>query len=342
MTAFYNSWKNVPSTTYIESFAMFEVFTSPLHGDGIRANENIKEDIIIFKEKPLHFLQSIPNKLDVLTCSSCLRFLGTIDIQVDYLTKRLARQDLQMLISTGNIDSSINIIPCKYGCGEFYCSNSCCNSHWESYHKLLCTGQISESEAISNPLILFKQHAIRSNEIFLLCADVFAKACITIENGLNKGQSIDEAVNDAVVPYSSYVRKLWWDAAVASSGTNPKVLAKTLKNLVKESWALLSETLSLHERGLAHILSAETLSRTIGMFEQNNVGIRLLSPLGNVIQNLNESDLTVIERFINVTKIIIDQLEGNITFLTIIACASILVKSEACIIIIRVWKKEWS
>ena len=42
-------------------------------------------------------------------------------------------------------------------------------------HNLLCVGLIPESEAHSHPLVGFKVHAVRTNEIFLLVADLIAK-----------------------------------------------------------------------------------------------------------------------------------------------------------------------
>jgi hypothetical protein len=40
---------------------------------------------------------------------------------------------------------------------------------------LLCVGPISEAEAPHHPLVGFKAHAVRTNEIFLLVADLVAQ-----------------------------------------------------------------------------------------------------------------------------------------------------------------------
>ena len=56
--------------------------------------------------------------------------------------------------------------------------------------------------------------------------------------------------------------------------------------MVHESWSYLNTALMLEARGLSEYLSEEYLSRTIGMFEQNNVGVRLRSPLAEKVDAL--------------------------------------------------------
>lgn len=52
----------------------------------------------------------------------------------------------------------------------------------------------------------------------------------------------------------------------------------------------LSQALDLDRRGIEQYLSSELFSRTIGMFEQNNVGIRMRNPISDKIENLTEFD----------------------------------------------------
>eukprot|EP01033_Poteriospumella_lacustris_P000506 gene506-339_t len=102
-----------------------------------------------------------------------------------------------------------------------------------------------------------------------------------------------ELTKAALSSYDSYVHNLWWDVATLSmkKGSKQKVkLEKSLKGLVKEAASLLRDTLKLKERGLHHILNEELISRTIGMFEQNNIGVRLTNPITTFISNLPEDD----------------------------------------------------
>lgn len=142
---------------------------------------------------------------------------------------------------------------------------SCSQRHWIRGHKLLCTGAISDDEAGNSPLFCFKIHACATNEIFLLVADVFASICCEIEKMKETLILDDPAVTDALRPYNTFVRNLWWEVAVLGYTTNdgepPEKLDQTLRQLVAESWEMLSKALDLDGRGLLKILSAEYMAR---------------------------------------------------------------------------------
>ena len=167
---------------------------------------------------------------------------------------------------------------------------------------MLCTGDIPEDEADSHTLIRFKVHAIATNEIFLLAADIFANLCIASE-------SSEEAMRANIDVYNNYVRKRWEDCVTASSSQELIELKRTLARLVKESWALLNSALSLEQRGLDRILNEEFLSRTIGMFEQNNVGIRLKNPVLEYVEGLTieSEDLSYV---LDMIKEIVNAIDG--------------------------------
>jgi hypothetical protein len=297
----------------IETCCKFETFLSPLHGNGVRisdSNAPIMKDFILLKERPLQAMQTLTNKHDVLVCSDCLKALGSIDFQVQYLTKKVTRVDV---INRSYDCNDSYIVPCNYGCGECYCCHDCKTNHWLKSHQLLCTGRVPEEEGGSSPLIAFKTFAVETNEIFLLCGEIFASICLSIESNVQNGMPLSGAIDLGLLPYEGYVRNLWWDAAVAPAGTNPKTLVKSLKELVSDAWSLLCETLKLRDRGLDKVLSLEYLSRTIGMFEQNNVGIRVQTPLSRSIQGLDHSDEDAIKYFESVTRSVIDQINCKLT-----------------------------
>lgn len=105
-------------------------------------------------------------------------------------------------------------------------------------------------------MIQFKQHAVRTNEIFLLVADLFAKFCAF----LDRTGDISVAISSILGPFETFQRNLWWDVAVAPPHEQEH-LRHTLHQLVTESWELLNRTLGLEERGVSAILSAEYLAR---------------------------------------------------------------------------------
>ncbi|GJN26364.1 hypothetical protein PR202_gb14290 [Eleusine coracana subsp. coracana] len=63
-----------------------------------------------------------------------------------------------------------SVVACPGGCeGELYCSQSCADSDWDSYHSLLCTGSRTEPSRRS-ALQKFVEHANGTNDIFLVAA----------------------------------------------------------------------------------------------------------------------------------------------------------------------------
>mmetsp|Transcript_16855 Transcript_16855/g.25350 ORF Transcript_16855/g.25350 Transcript_16855/m.25350 type:complete len:468 (-) Transcript_16855:7-1410(-) len=271
---------------------------SPLHGNGICATKPIFAGDMIFCELPSLFLQTIPNKQDVLVCSNCARFVGSYGTQLSLLTREAQRQ--QYLYDSQNFEGDAtlsSIIPCFHQCGEVYCSDKCRNIHYHNGHSLCCTGQISEEDAAEHSLIQFKQHAVETNEIFLLVGDLFARVCARSDAA--EGELKCEAVRSVLEPYECFVRHAWWEVALVNNGNCTAAeqdnLRRTLYRLVQESWGMLNRALCLEERGLAGLLSAEYMARTIGMFEQNNVGVRLSNPLVEYIECLDKESPAVKE-----------------------------------------------
>ena len=279
-----------PSLSPAIAYSSFpvEIFPSDHHGEGVRSKTYIPPLSLIFAEKPFGKMQTLSNKHDCLCCSACLRFLGSPILQLQVLSKQLSRQQLVTQFKhREHYESSLSksgysysdIISCCQDCGEFYCSIDCRDNHWNNCHQLLCTGGIPDIEAESHALIQFKIHAIATNEIFLLVADIFANLCLEYERDEDRMKNILKIL-------SQYVRNRWEDCAVAPLQDQGE-LKETLARLVKESWTLLNSALKLNERKLDEALNEDFLSRTIGMFEQNNVGIRLKNPVVEYLESLS-------------------------------------------------------
>jgi hypothetical protein len=116
---------------------------------------------------------------------------------------------------------------------------------------------LCQEEAEFHPLILFKQHAVQTNEIFLLVADLFARFCSSLDRS---GGDLSAALSTVLAPYETFQRNLWWDVAVGPAYEQEK-LQHTLRQLVSEAWELLNRAFRLEERGIAGILSAEYIAR---------------------------------------------------------------------------------
>lgn len=168
---------------------------------------------------------------------------------------------------------------------------------------------------------------MQTNEIFLLVGEVMAqiasaffKCASSAHNGQDKMSSNGArvAITAAIAPFTDFVQEPWWDIVdrvdedapapreeccgendspvafntVKSSSAAHVPLADTLRSLCEDSSALLRKafalTLGSLPAPLEQALSAERFGRVVGMFEQNNVGVRAPSPIPEVVRELLE------------------------------------------------------
>jgi hypothetical protein len=124
----------------------------------------------------------------------------------------------------------------------------------------------------------------------------------------------------ARAPYADFVQEPWWNVAVARRKADADKLSATLHSLCTESAAFLAAALT-HDTSsssnnissssidsaaaaaqqqaqyVAQLCTADTFGRIVGMFEQNNVGVRRASPLGNVFSAaVGQSDSPLVQR----------------------------------------------
>jgi hypothetical protein len=246
----------------------YSLFQSSLHGCGVQAVCEIQAGDTVLLEAPLHFLQTLPNRRSVIVCTACLMPLGSLATQLGVLQGSVSRENIIEECGSGNFpaladeDDFAEMIPCITGCGEMYCSDKCREHHWSHKgHKLLCTGLIPEKEAEAHPLMQFKLHAMTTNEIFLMVADVFASHVLHMDTLVATGLTPTMAFEVASRPLSGYCRELWWDAAITPPGQKQSIFKKTLKLLVRDSYELLSQVVGLEKRGYASFLTEEYMAR---------------------------------------------------------------------------------
>uniref|UniRef100_A0A0E0KVK7 SET domain-containing protein n=1 Tax=Oryza punctata TaxID=4537 RepID=A0A0E0KVK7_ORYPU len=106
-----------------------------------------------------------------------------------------------------------------HGCEEErYCSQSCADSDWETYHSLLCTGSKTEPSRRS-ALQKFVEHANGSNDIFLVAAKAitftllrYKKLKMQSEFQKNTDESNFSLLMEAWKPLSMGFKKRWWDS----------------------------------------------------------------------------------------------------------------------------------
>lgn len=237
------------------------ITSSSLHGYGVYAATSFRTCEEVYKEYPWQFLQTLPNKQNVLACGCCAKFLGSVGLQLRYLQKAISRNDI-MLGILGEYSEFMRlseIYPCVACCGELYCSEICREKHWSQRgHRLLCTGHIPDENAMDHPLVKFKMFCVESNEIFLMVADIIAQI---ISYGENMGTLNQEKAVLGCSQYDSYVRNIWWEAIKVPKGQIPSKFRKTLQELVKKAWIHFNTVFKLQERGLNDIFSEEWVAR---------------------------------------------------------------------------------
>ena len=191
--------------TSSSSIVLFDRKDDEERGRQLVATQPIPKGRLIFCERPLVALQSLGNP--VWVCHGCHAFVGgphaaltilatqslpTTIIPKTSIATAEDEQDNDEDEDEHDDQSSWKVVPCRHECGQVYCSTECEADFWEARHRFLCTGQIAsvssgedEDEASQvqsqeqpqqqqqqqHPLIQFKQHAITTNEIFLLVAE---------------------------------------------------------------------------------------------------------------------------------------------------------------------------
>lgn len=293
----------------LPSQAGYAAFRSELHGVGVKALKTFDAGEVVFQEQPDCLMQSIPNRQLTVVCGCCSKFLSSLELQTAILEHTANRSQF---VGAAEAARSVDIVNCQHNCGELYCSEKCREEHWShKAHCLLCTGSIPDEEAGSSPLYAFKMFAVETNEIFLLVAEFLGKLCMKTDKLVKEsGISKEEALKITTQPFETYVRSHWWEAAVTPQGEDPEEFKKTLKMLVNDCWELLEDVLQITEKGYDSVINADYISRTIGMYEQNNVGVRLRSPLATLVETLQPGDSRT-AGLLSSTRNIVAKMEGR-------------------------------
>ncbi|KAF3656548.1 Histone-lysine N-methyltransferase ATXR2 [Capsicum annuum] len=148
------------------------------------------------------------------------------------------------------------IVSCPGGCKEnYYCSKSCAEADWESFHSLLCTGEGSKSLS-TNALQKFIEHANDTNDIFLLAAKVISFTILRhkkLKEGRHEGkgkQVISESIDFSLLgqawkPVSMGYKRRWWDCIALPDdvdGSDEASFRMQIKELALTLWAVRMET----------------------------------------------------------------------------------------------------
>ncbi|XP_051126295.1 histone-lysine N-methyltransferase ATXR2 isoform X2 [Andrographis paniculata] len=291
-----------------------------------------------------------------MVCSYCFQFIGSVELQIG---RKLYLQDLGVSAVDGcgssdeagcsvssekvglpqdAIQSLMNgglklpysdnfslpaVVPCAGACEEaYYCSKSCAEADWDSFHSLLCTGQQS-SVSNTKALMKFTKHANETNDIFILAAKVISftilryrklKASHLEQKGKHKSSNCCNSYNfplllEAWKPVSMGFKKRWWDCIALPEDVescDEVDFRMQIKDLAFESLQLLKE--AIYDEECAPLFSLDIYGHIIGMFELNNLDLVVASPIEDYFLYIDDLPCSQKKEAEKITKPFLDAL----------------------------------
>ncbi|KAG2569014.1 histone-lysine N-methyltransferase ATXR2-like isoform X2 [Panicum virgatum] len=306
------------------------------HGKGVCANRDFAEEDLVLKDQMLVGAQHSLNKIDCVVCSYCFLFIGSIEFQIGrrlYLhsigastgsTSERHCHGSDFGSSSGSTNGNSNAVPqgvimslmdgdtslpftdqfclpsivaCPGGCeGELYCSQSCADSDWNSYHSLLCTGSKTEPSRRS-ALQKFVEHANGTNDIFLVAAKAITFTLLRYKKLKRQPASHESNFSllmEAWKPLSMGFKKRWWECVALPEdidSSEEDSFRQQMRDLAFASLQLLKD--AIFDPECAPLFSLDVYGHIIGMFELNNLDLVVASPVEDYfihIDDLPESE----------------------------------------------------
>ncbi|KAJ1272913.1 hypothetical protein BS78_06G239400 [Paspalum vaginatum] len=190
-----------------------------------------------------------------------------------------------------------SVVACPGGCEEqVYCSQSCADSDWDSYHSLLCTG--SKTEPLQkSALQKFVRHANETNDIFLVAAKAITFTLLRYRK-LKRQHETNESnfllLVEAWKPLSMGFKKRWWECVALPEdidSSEEDLFRQHIRDLAFMSLQLLKD--AIFDPECAPLFSLDIYGHIIGMFELNNLDLVVASPVEDYfihIDDLPESE----------------------------------------------------
>ncbi|KDO21718.1 hypothetical protein SPRG_13134 [Saprolegnia parasitica CBS 223.65] len=272
----------------------------------------------LFHEMPFVSMQHIPNQSLVQGCENCHVIVGSIEQQLAHV----------LHVEVGAVpplpNQLVGKVPvngkCTCACGAIYCSPTCRSAAWERYHCALCTGHPD------TPMHDFLQHAIDTNEIFLLAAQVLGRICVAYAK--------DQDLAAARRPVDMFCKLPWWEVVASEEdleeGQSMDEYCGVFRHLLEETFALFMDGLrfnvahlALHEPhpdeasdymsglhwenvvadGIANgFLSVDFFANVVGMFEMNNISMEVRHPLSLLAERYEDSGDAEIAAWLDVVE----------------------------------------
>ncbi|KAK4486856.1 hypothetical protein RD792_006164, partial [Penstemon davidsonii] len=294
----------------------------------------------------LHLL-SLMWQIDCLVCSFCFRFIGSIELQIGrklYLqelgvsatdecgpsngpgcssgssSSQKTRLPRDIIASLMNGDLQLpysekfplpSVVPCLGGCKEaYYCSKSCAEADWDSFHSLLCGGNGSSNN--TKAILKFMQHANDTNYIFILAAKVISNTVLRyrkLKAAHVQQLGKHELLLKAWKPVSMGYKKRWWDCIALPEdidSCDESEFRMQIKDLAFASLQLLKE--AIYNDECAPLFSLDIYGHIIGMFELNNLDLVVASPVEDYFLYIDDLPHSQKKEAEKITKSFLDAL----------------------------------
>lgn len=172
-------------------------------------------------------------------------------------------------------------LPCADGCGSVFCSPTCvAAAQTEGWHRALCTDLSTEKRPL---WAIFKKHATRHHELFILAAQVIAEiVCLVRHHGADLWEAMAFFTRFAKMswlsmlqlPSRSHTQGLPSKGPLAEMARKKRdqrleVVTKAVELLVSMLW----------ERRFAELLTVDFFSNLVGQFSLSNVWVQIEHPL---------------------------------------------------------------
>ncbi|EYU24807.1 hypothetical protein ABFS82_13G019400 [Erythranthe guttata] len=321
------------------------------HGKGVHSQFDFEENDLVLKDRMLVGAQHSSNKIDCLVCSFCFQFIGSIELQIGrklYLEelgvspfnecgpsdqmecsssseKINLSQDIIQSLMNGSLQLPYSekfrlpsAVPCPGGCKEaYYCSKSCAEADWDSFHSLLCIGRGS-SALNTEALLKFVKHANETNDIFIVAAKVISFTVLRyrklkqqgkLDTSKSSSSCIFPLLLEAWKPVSMGFKKRWWDCIALPEDVDScdeSEFRMQIKDLAFESLQLLKE--AIYDSECAPLFSLDIYGHIIGMFELNNLDLVVASPVEDYFLYIDDLPPSQKKEAEKITKSFLDAL----------------------------------
>jgi|EP00427_Karlodinium_veneficum_P020376 hypothetical protein len=228
----------------------------------------------LWRQRPLAYIQSPSSRKCVQVCSACFAPVGTLASQLAYLG--LPAQDGAEMIKV--VDGAGPVISCPGGCGDVYCSQSCCTWAQEfSSHALLCRRRLPIDAAAALEALDALAVATDTEHLLLLAHHV-AVAVLRRQLG-----------DDLLEVMHKYVGQLFskpYDALATEDAIDGDTPASR-RDLVNQAQDLLRRIFVGQE--LAEpFLETSILSGMLGTYDLVNMTISIPHPLNTKCDSIAE------------------------------------------------------